>query len=100
MSFIAELQRRNVFRIAIAYTILGWLLLQVASLLLPTFDAPDWVMRVFVLIVMLGFPLAVVLAWALELTPEGNRREKSVNADDSITHITGRKLDFAINAGL
>jgi len=96
MPFIAELQRRNVFRVAVAYAIVGWLLLQVASLLLPTFNAPEWVMRVFVLVVMLGFPLAVILAWALELTPGGIRRERNIHTDDSITHITGRKLDFAI----
>jgi TolB-like protein len=96
MSLITELKRRNVFKVAAAYTIVGWLLVQVASVLLPTFESPEWVMKVLVLIVMLGFPIAVIMAWALELTPEGIKREKDIHTDDSIAHKTGRKLDFAI----
>lgn len=96
MSLITELKRRNVFRVAAAYTIVGWLLVQVASVLLPTFESPEWVMKVLVLLIMLGFPIAVVMAWALELTAEGIKREKDIHTDDSITHVTGRKLDFAI----
>ncbi len=96
MSLIAELKRRNVFRVGVAYAIVAWLLIEVASVLLPTFNAPDWVMQAFSSLVILGFPLALIFAWAFELTPEGIKRETAVAPDESITHVTGRKLDFAI----
>jgi hypothetical protein len=90
MSLITELKRRNVFRVGAAYGIVGWLLVDIASVLLPTFGAPEWVMRVVSFLVILGFPLAVILAWAFELTPEGIKRETDVNPAESITHSTGR----------
>jgi len=96
MPLISELRRRNVFRVAAAYAVVGWLLVEVASVVLPTFDAPSWVMKVFTFLVILGFPLALVFAWAFELTPEGIKREKDVQPGESITKQTGRKLDFAI----
>jgi TolB-like protein len=96
MPFIAELKRRNVFRVGAAYAIVAWLLVEVASVLLPTFEAPAWVMKAFSTLVILGFPLALIFAWAFELTPEGLKRETAVDPDGSITHVTGRKLDFAI----
>ncbi len=96
MSLIAELKRRNVFRVGVAYAIVAWLLVEVASVVLPTFTAPEWVMQVFTFLVILGFPLALILAWAFELTPEGFKRETAVDPAESITHVTGRKLDFAI----
>ncbi len=96
MSLIAELKRRNVFRVGAAYAIVAWLLIEVASVLLPTFDAPDWVMKAFSSLVILGFPLTLVIAWAFELTPEGIKRETAVDPAESIIHLTGRKLDFAI----
>ncbi|MBW2542396.1 MAG: tetratricopeptide repeat protein, partial [Deltaproteobacteria bacterium] len=97
-SLIAELKRRNVFRVAVAYGIVGWLLVEIASVVLPTFDAPNWVMKVITFLVILGFPPALVLAWAFELTPEGIKREAAVDPAESITQRTGRKLDFAIIA--
>ncbi len=96
MSLIAELKRRNVFRVGVAYAIVGWMLIEVASVLLPTFDAPGWVMKAFSSLVILGFPLTLVIAWAFELTPEGIKREKDVEPAASVTRVTGRKLDFAI----
>ena len=96
MSLIAELKRRNVFRVGVAYAIVAWLLVEVASVLLPTFEAPVWVMKAFSSLVILGFPLALILAWAFELTPEGIKRESAVDPAESITQVTGRKLDFAI----
>jgi hypothetical protein len=96
MSLIAELKRRNVFRVGVAYAIVGWLLIEVASVLLPTFDAPDWVMKAFSSLVILGFPLTLVIAWAFELTPEGIKRDTAVDPADSIRHVTGRRLDFII----
>jgi TolB-like protein len=98
MPLIAELKRRNVFRVAAAYGIVAWLLVEVASVVLPTFKAPEWVMQVLTFLVILGFPLALILAWAFELTPEGIKLETSVNRAKSITQQTGRKLDFAIIA--
>jgi len=95
-SFWGELKRRNVVRVAIAYTIVGWLLVEVASVLVPTLLLPDWTLRILVLFVILGFPLALIFAWAFELTPAGLKKEKDVVRSESITHITGRKLDFII----
>ncbi len=71
MSFFKELRRRNVIRVAIAYAIVGWLLVEVASVIIPTLLLPDWTLRILVLFVILGLPLALIFAWAFELTPEG-----------------------------
>ena len=95
-SFWGELKRRNVVRVAIAYAIVAWLLIEVASVVLPTLLLPDWTLRILVLFVILGFPLALIFAWAFELTPEGLKKEKDVDRSESITHLTGRKLDFLI----
>ncbi len=100
MSFIEELKRRNVIRVAIAYAAITWLLLQVADVVLPTFESPGWVMQAFTFLLALGLPLALLLAWAFELTPEGVKREKDVDRSVSNTRLTGRKLDFAIIAVL
>jgi TolB-like protein/Tfp pilus assembly protein PilF len=78
-SFFAELKRRNVYKVAVVYAVTAWLLIQAASILLPTFEAPAWVMKVVVMAVVFGFPVAVVLAWAFELTPEGIRRTEDVD---------------------
>ncbi len=91
-NFFAELKRRNVYKVAIAYAVVAWLLIQAASILFPTFEAPAWVMKVFVTAVALGFPIALILAWAFELTPEGIKRAENVAPNESITHKTGRKL--------
>jgi TolB-like protein/Tfp pilus assembly protein PilF len=100
MSFIKELKRRKVFRVAAAYVVVGWLLAEVASLLFGTFEAPAWVMKVFTSMIALGFPLALLFAWAYELTPEGPKREAEIDRDQSVTVKTGRKLDFFIIAVL
>src|SRR5712691_10650126 len=73
-TFFGELKRRNVYKVAIAYAVVAWLLLQAASILFPTFEAPPWTMKVFVAVIALGFPIALVIAWAFELTPEGLKR--------------------------
>ena len=95
-SFWGELKRRNVVRVAIAYAIVSWLLVEVASVVLPTLLLPDWTLRILVFFVILGFPLALIFAWAFELTPEGLKKEKDVDRSESITQLTGRKLDFVI----
>src|SRR5205085_2095925 len=92
MNFFAELKRRNVYKVAVAYLVVSWLLIQAASILFPTFDAPPWVMKVLVALIALGFPAAVIFSWAFEITPEGIVRESAVPADASITHHTGRKI--------
>jgi adenylate cyclase len=71
MSLMAELQRRKVFKVAAGYAVVGWLVIQVATSVLPLYDTPAWFLRAFVLIVSLGFPIALVMAWMLEVTPEG-----------------------------
>ena len=91
-NFFAELKRRNVYKVAVAYAVVSWLLIQAASILFPTFEAPAWVMKVFVSAIILGFPVAMIFAWAFEITPEGIKRAEDVDANKSITHQTGRKL--------
>ncbi len=96
MSFFNELKRRNVFRVAIAYLVVAWLVLQVADVVINNIGAPDWVFQVIMLVLALGFPLVLVFAWAFEMTAEGLKKEKNVDRSQSITNKTGRKLDFTI----
>jgi len=100
MSVFDELKRRNVFRVAAAYAVVGWLIVEIATTLLQTFGAPDWVARAFVIAVALGFVPAVIVAWAYELTPDGIRRESQVDRQASITRETGRKLDLVTIAAV
>jgi TolB-like protein len=95
MSLFAELRRRNVVRVGIAYAVIGWFLAQLAEFAFENFGAPDWVLKTFVVVLLLGLPL-----WAFEITPEGVKREKDVDRSTSITHSTGRKLDFVIIGAL
>src|SRR5687768_448585 len=76
-NFFAELKRRNVYKVAVVYAVIGWLLIQAGSIMFPTFEAPSWVMKVFVAAIAAGFPIALVLAWAFELTPEGIKRTEA-----------------------
>jgi TolB-like protein/Flp pilus assembly protein TadD len=92
INFFGELKRRNVYKVAVAYAVVAWLLIQAASILFPTFEAPAWVMKVFVTIIILGFPVALALSWAFEITPEGIKRESEIGPDESITRHTGRKI--------
>jgi TolB-like protein len=96
MSFFGELNRRNVFRVAIAYTVVAWLVAQVAELALDSFGSPEWVMKTLLLLLVIGLPIALVFAWAFELTPEGVKREKNVNQSTSITSKTGPKIGYII----
>ena len=100
MSLFVELKRRNVFRVGIAYVVTAWLTLQVADIVLDNTPAPEWIMQVIMLLVAIGFPIALLFAWAFELTPEGLKKEKDVDRSQSMTQTTGRKLDFAIIAVL
>jgi len=91
-NFFAELKRRNVYKVAVAYAVVAWLTIQAASIFLPAFNAPQWAMQIVILILVVGFPVALVFSWAFEITPEGIVRESEVQADESITHHTGRKI--------
>jgi TolB-like protein/Tfp pilus assembly protein PilF len=102
MSFFAELKRRHVIRVGIAYIVSGWVLIEVASVLLPTFDAPEWVMRAVVLLLISCLPVALLVAWMFEITPEGIKKEDGADtADQALFKArTARKADLAIIAAL
>ncbi len=91
-----ELKRRNVVRVVVAYAIVSWLILQLTDVLMQLLSLPEWVGRFVVLLLVIGFLLALILSWAYELTPEGIKKEKDVSPSESVTHLTGRKLEFAI----
>src|SRR6478736_3461343 len=78
-SFFAELKRRNVYKVAIAYAVVGWLLIQVATQVFPFFEIPNWAVRLVVLAIVAGFPIALIVAWAFELTPQGLKRTEDVD---------------------
>ena len=94
--FWSELKRRNVFRVGIAYCAAGWVVIQIAAVLFPLFGAPAWILKVVTTLVILGLPLALVFAWAFELTPQGLKRTEDVPPGESTTRRTGRYLDFLI----
>jgi len=92
LSFFSELKRRNVYKVAVAYAVVAWLLIQAASILFPAFDAPASAIKILVIILVIGFPIALAFSWAFEITPEGIKREAAVSPNVSITHHTGRKI--------
>jgi TolB-like protein/tetratricopeptide (TPR) repeat protein len=96
LSFFSELKRRNVIRVALAYLVMSWLILQVSDVILGNIDAPQWIFRVILLLLACGLPPVLLFAWAFELTPEGLKRDSDVVRSQSITARTGRKLDFVI----
>lgn len=100
MGLLSELRRRNVFRTAIAYLVIAWIILQVGDILAPALRLDEWVNTALAFFLILGFPIALLFAWAYELTPDGIKLEKHVDRSLSTTHITGRKLDYLIIAGL
>jgi len=95
-NFFAELRRRNIYRVAVAYAIVAWLLIQVATQVFPFLEIPRWCVRLVILLLALGFPMAMILAWAYELTPEGIKRTEEVAPEKSIKHHTGRRLNALI----
>jgi TolB-like protein/Tfp pilus assembly protein PilF len=90
--FFAELKRRNVYKVAVAYAVVAWLLIQAASIVFPTFEAPAWVMKVLIAFVVLGFPVALTLAWAFEMTPEGMKWTENVGPNEFIPQWSTRKF--------
>src|SRR5216110_3002713 len=79
-SFFAELKRRNVYKIAVAYAVAGWALAQGIAQVFPVFDVPNWVVRLIVALIVIGFPIALIFAWAFEVTPEGLKRDEEADA--------------------
>ena len=91
-NFFAELKRRNVYKVAVAYLVASWLLIQIATQVFPFFEIPNWAVRLVVLLLILGFPAALIFSWAFEITPEGIKRESEIGPGKSVTRKTGRKL--------
>src|SRR5438445_7376180 len=91
-NFFAELKRRNVYRVAVAYAVVGWLVIQVCATIVPALHLSDSITTAVVVVVLLGFPIALVLAWAFEITPEGIKRAEDVSPGESSKHQAGRKL--------
>ena len=89
-NFFAELKRRHVYRAAIAYGVVAWLLIQIATQVFPFFEIPNWVVRLVVMVTILGFPVAVIIAWAFEMTPEGLKRADDVAPNEYIRRWTTR----------
>src|SRR5210317_2654508 len=96
MSFFNELKRRNVFKVGVAYSVACWLLLQIIDLVLENINAPDWVMQVFMLGLAVGFPIAIIIAWAFEVTPDGVKLQKEVDRSRSINRQTAHQLNRGI----
>jgi len=96
MSFFNELKRRNVFKVGAAYIIVGWLIMQGGEVMAPALNLPDWVNSMLAFFLILGFPVAMIFAWAFEMTPDGIKKEKNVDRSQSITDTTGKKLNYSI----
>ena len=94
--FLEEIQRRNVTKVALVYIIAGWLTMQVVDVMFPALKLPEWMISAVAAFILIGFPFAVIFAWAFEMTPEGIKREKDVDRDASITPATGRKLNLSL----
>ncbi len=96
MHVFGELRRRNVFKVSVAYALLSWLLVKLLDMLSPVIGAGDRAIQVLALLLILGFPVIVLFAWACEITPEGLRPTSQVDRSESITAETGRKLNYAV----
>jgi TolB-like protein/Tfp pilus assembly protein PilF len=99
MNFFTELKRRNVYKVAVAYAVVGWLLIQVATQTFPFFEIPNWTVRLVILLVVIGFPVALIIAWAFELTPEGVKRTESAMEPTRKT-ASGRGWIYVVTAGV
>src|SRR5213075_3046792 len=101
-NFFAELKRRNVYKVAVAYAVVGWLLVQVTTQVFPIFEIPNWALRLIVLAIIIGFPVALVIAWAFELTPEGlsskaQAMTKATGNPMMIASTINRRAQFGIS---
>jgi len=96
VSFLTELKRRNVFKVGVAYAIVGWLVIQIVATVFPILALPDWTTRFITIVIIIGFPLAILLAWIYELTPEGIKVTTSAGPDQYHTQTTGQRLNYFI----
>jgi len=94
--FFAEVKRRNVYKVAIAYGVVAWLLIQIATQVFPFFEIPNWVVRLVVLVIIIGFPVALIIAWAFELTPEGLKRTETADAEHSVGRSRKRTWIYVV----
>src|SRR5262249_15639824 len=103
-NFFAELKRRNVYKVAVAYAVVGWLLIQITTQVFPIFEIPNWALRLIVLAIIVGFPIALILAWAFEITPEGIKRTQAADPAEEHHHggawIYIALIGAAISVGL
>src|SRR6516165_9818765 len=88
-NFFAELKRRNVYKVAVSYAIVGWLLVQIATQVFPFLEIPNWIVRLVIALVAIGFPVALIIAWAFEITPQGIKRTEDV--DPSVEGTSKRR---------
>ena len=95
-SFFEELKRRNVFKVSAGYVLLVWLMLQVADVIVPILELPEWTLKALLFFALIGFPFAVFLAWVYELTPEGLKRESELSEADPVSRQSGMKLNLII----
>ena len=100
MRFVSELQRRNVIKVCVLYAVAGWLLARLAGMATLALAAPAWVMKAFFVILLIGFPVAVIISWVYEITPHGLKLETDVEPGQSITHQTGKRIDRLIIAAV
>src|SRR3982075_565788 len=91
-SFFAELKRRNVYKVAVAYAVVAWLVIQVATSTFPVLEIPNVATKLVIAVVLLGFPIALIIAWAFEMTPEGMKRTEDVSPDEKIPQWSARKF--------
>ncbi len=96
MGLISELRRRNVIRMAVLYAVAAWLIMQVAEVMMSLVGLPAWAGRATLALLAVGFPIALIFSWFYEITSEGISLEKDVDRSESITHVTGRRLDFIV----
>jgi len=98
MGLVSELRRRNVLRMAVLYVVAAWLIMQVAGVLIDLRSLPEWIGPIILPLLVIGFPIALIFSWFYELTPEGISLEKDVDLAESMTHVTGRRMDFVVIA--
>lgn len=98
--FYNELKRRNVFRVGAAYAVVSWLILQVIDIALPRLGLPDWTITLVLVLLLIGFPIALIVAWAFELTPEGVRKTEDVEGNESVVRQSGQQLNYLIAVAL
>jgi len=92
MNFFSELKRRNVYKVAVAYAVVGWLIMQVAATIVPALHLPDVITTAVVVVTLLGFPIALIIAWAFEMTPDGMKRTENISPDQHIPQWSRRKF--------